>query len=165
MGLFDFFRKKSPPVIVPTPVPNVVRPEQPDEMYFDCPFCGHAERLNDVGKSVYNTNPFMFKDFNCTACKKSFDAGPRMKFGPCPNDSKVNDALINSPAVQVTFKRKWTKPNIIGTLDTYEEYTAPTAAAAQAYLNTRHISEAQFYVIVETPEGCWGKDRAGIYQE
>jgi DNA-directed RNA polymerase subunit RPC12/RpoP len=54
------------------------------DMYFDCPHCGHNERLNNVGKVVYESNPFAYKEYSCKGCNRVFDAGPRMKFGKCP---------------------------------------------------------------------------------
>ena len=139
--------------------------EELGEMYFDCPHCGHCERLNDVGKTLYKANPFQFKDYACLKCKKQFDAAPRMKFGICPTNASPTAATPNTLVAQVKFKKKWSQQNRLGLTDTYEEFSAPSEDAAKAYLNTRQITQAQYYVVVETPEGCWGKDRAGIYKE
>lgn len=65
----------------------------------------------------------------------------------------------------VRFKRKWAKPSLVTGVDTYEEWTAPTASAARAYLHTRTVLDQQYYIVVETPEGNWGKDRNGMYEE
>jgi len=65
----------------------------------------------------------------------------------------------------VLFKRKYSKPGLAGGTDTFEEWTAGSAQAAKEYLNTRTISEAQYYLVVETPEGNWGKDLTGVYKE
>src|SRR5436190_10947139 len=133
------------------------------EMYFDCPHCGHCERLNDVGKTIYKSNPFQFKEYSCLKCKKKFDAAPRMKFGTCPTSGAA--AAGPSPlAAQVKFKKKWSKMDG-GTMSTYEEFTGPNEQAAKAFLNTRDVTQSLYYLVVETPEGCWGKDRAGIYKE
>ena len=70
-----------------------------------------------------------------------------------------------STGEQVTFKRKYSKQSLVMGTDTFEEWTAPSTQAAKEYLNTRMIAEGQYYLVVETPEGNWGKDLAGIYRE
>lgn len=65
----------------------------------------------------------------------------------------------------VQFKGKWSEPGRLGGTNTYEEWRAPSASAAKEYLNTRTITESQYYLVVETPEGNWGKDVKGVYRE
>jgi hypothetical protein len=65
----------------------------------------------------------------------------------------------------VVFKQKYAKPSLFGTSNTYEEWTAPSAQAAKEFLNSRQITEQQYYLAVETPEGNWCKDRDGVYQD
>jgi hypothetical protein len=136
------------------------------EMYFNCPGCGHCERVNDIGKAILKTNPFAWKTYKCLKCGHTFDAAPRIKFGEHSATGSLTPAPVStSAAADVQFKRKWEKQNNLGLTDTYEEWTAPSSSAAKAYLNTRTITQRQYYVVVETPEGNWGKDVAGIYQE
>jgi len=47
--------------------------------------------------------------------------------------------------------------------DTYEVYQADMAEDAKVFLSGRNIVEQQYYVIVETPAGIFGKDKAGFY--
>lgn len=49
--------------------------------------------------------------------------------------------------------------------NTYEIYKAPSKSVALEYLKTKPVTKSLYYVIVETPEGNWGKDIDGIYQE
>jgi hypothetical protein len=66
----------------------------------------------------------------------------------------------------VQFNKKYSKQSpSSGTTKTYEEWTAPTTLAAQEYLNTRTIGERNYYLVVETPDGHWGKDIGGPYLE
>ena len=65
----------------------------------------------------------------------------------------------------VRFKSKYAKAAPSGGTNTYEEWTAPSARAAKEYLNTRTISERKYYLVVETPDGNWGKDVSGVYKE
>ena len=65
----------------------------------------------------------------------------------------------------VRFKRKYSNAGLVGGTDTYEEWTARSAQAAKEYLNTRAVLQPQYYLVVETPEGNWGKDVAGVYKE
>jgi hypothetical protein len=72
-------------------------------------------------------------------------------------------ASTNGEAVR--FKSKYAKPASSGGTNTYEEWTAPSARAAKEYLNTRTITERKYYLVVETPDGNWGKDVSGVYKE
>lgn len=65
-------------------------------------------------------------------------------------------------ASKVKYKEK-TKGND-GT-SVYEVYTAPNKASALAFLQTKTVSKKMYFIVVETPEGNWGKDIMGIYQE
>ena len=66
----------------------------------------------------------------------------------------------------VQFNKKYSKqPSPSGTTKTYEEWTAPSTLAAQEYLNTRTIGDQRYYLVVETPDGHWGKDIGGPYLE
>jgi hypothetical protein len=48
---------------------------------------------------------------------------------------------------------------------TYEMYRAKTAQEARNFLEGKTVSKQLYYVVVETPEGNWGKDIDGIYKE
>jgi hypothetical protein len=72
---------------------------------------------------------------------------------------------VASTGEVVVFKRTYTQPFLKGTTNTYEEWTAPSAKAAQEYLATRDITAQQYYLAVETPEGNWCKDRMSVYQD
>lgn len=49
--------------------------------------------------------------------------------------------------------------------NTYEVYKAPSKASALEFLKTKTVTRGLYYVVIETPEGNWGKDKDGIYQE
>ena len=44
-------------------------------------------------------------------------------------------------------------------------YQAPSKADATDFLSTQNITRPAYYVVVETPEGNFGKDKDGLYQE
>ena len=48
---------------------------------------------------------------------------------------------------------------------TYEVYRAKTAQQAREFLEGKTVTEKLYYVVVETPEGNWGKDIKGMYKE
>ncbi|MCK5803793.1 MAG: hypothetical protein KAI66_13210 [Lentisphaeria bacterium] len=48
---------------------------------------------------------------------------------------------------------------------TYYVYRAPNRRNAIEFLKHANVSESGVHVLVETPEGTWGKDENGIYQE
>lgn len=47
----------------------------------------------------------------------------------------------------------------------YQIYKAKTAQQAREFLQSRTVSERNTYIVVETPEGNWGKDIGGMYKE
>jgi hypothetical protein len=62
---------------------------------------------------------------------------------------------------KVKFIEKTVKKGIY----TYETYEAATKADALAFLETVEVDKDFHYIVVLTPEGNWGKDRRGIYEE
>ncbi len=47
----------------------------------------------------------------------------------------------------------------------YEIYRAKTAQEAREFLESKKVAERLSYIVVETPEGNWGKDIEGMYKE
>jgi hypothetical protein len=64
---------------------------------------------------------------------------------------------------QVRLIEKKQLPGQLFGHDTYEVYQADTEDDAKAFLNGRNIVEQQYYLIVETPVGIFGKDKSGFY--
>lgn len=58
------------------------------------------------------------------------------------------------------FLEKRTTPN-----GTYEVYLGSDAESAKEFLQTKKVTEAKYYIKVETPEGTWGLDKEGFYLE
>ncbi len=48
---------------------------------------------------------------------------------------------------------------------TYEIYRGTDAESARQFLKTKKVTQAQYYIKVETPEGNWGMDKEGLYLE
>jgi hypothetical protein len=48
---------------------------------------------------------------------------------------------------------------------TYEVYSASSKDEAFAFLRSKAVPQRLYYIVVETPEGSWGLDVDGIYQE
>ncbi len=47
----------------------------------------------------------------------------------------------------------------------YEVYIGPSRAAAVEFLQGRKVSRKFYYVVVDTPEGSFGRDVTGFYRE
>ncbi len=75
--------------------------------------------------------------------------GPKAKT-PCPG--------------QVVFVREEHQSKM-GSILTYQIYQGPDAAAAQTFLEQNPVTKSFYYIIVETPEGTYGRDIQGIYKE
>jgi hypothetical protein len=72
-------------------------------------------------------------------------------------------------AKAVTLKDKSSKRMPSGHIENVEVYTAATKMAALGFLESRSVvgtgsSAGTHRIIVETPEGKWGKDISGVYQ-
>lgn len=65
----------------------------------------------------------------------------------------------------IQFVKKYRKPTPLGTSCTYEVYRGAHKEAALAFLTSKPVSKAYHYLIVETPDGYWGRDKDGVYQE
>lgn len=50
-------------------------------------------------------------------------------------------------------------------ISTYEVYNGPNKASAVAFLKTKQVTKRMYYIVVDTPEGSFGKDINGFYQE
>ena len=50
-------------------------------------------------------------------------------------------------------------------ISTYEVYNGPDKASAIAFLKEKTVVKRLFYIIVDTPEGSFGRDFVGLYQE
>lgn len=62
------------------------------------------------------------------------------------------------------FKEKLVLPGAMFGEDVYEVYEGQTKAQALEFLATKTVTRQQHYIVVETPEGVFGKDRAGVYE-
>ncbi len=84
---------------------------------------------------------------------------------PTKTDDSVSQKKEDVALDQVKFKSEQSKPGAFGTMNTYVVYTAPNSATAQAFLEEQKVTENFYYIVVETPEGNYGRDLEGIYQE
>jgi hypothetical protein len=65
---------------------------------------------------------------------------------------------------EVKFKEREVKTRM-GIEQTYEVYTANNKEDAMVFLEKTKVDIQNYYVIVETPEGNWGKDCMGTFEE
>jgi len=66
---------------------------------------------------------------------------------------------------KVSFVEKYSKDNSFMSVNTYEIYKGPDAATAKAFLETKKVTKSLYYIIVETPEGNYGRDIEGMHKE
>jgi hypothetical protein len=64
---------------------------------------------------------------------------------------------MNSPK----FVQKDTQPD--GTV--YEIYSGTDCESAKEFLATQKVSQKNYFIVVETPDGNWGTDIQGLYLE
>jgi hypothetical protein len=100
--------------------------------------------------------------------KSSFEShGGRRK-----NDLEPVVALPPAPPAgpaspeDVVFVREERKPTKLGSgIATYRIHKGPDEASARAFLECHPVTKEFHYLVVETPEGSFGRDIQGIYQE
>jgi hypothetical protein len=76
-----------------------------------------------------------------------------------PDKSVRLNVSANGDARQVTFFDKKREGSNVWMM-----YKAPSKADAMAFLSQQHIDKPLYYVVVQTPEGTFGKDKDGYYQ-
>jgi hypothetical protein len=81
-------------------------------------------------------------------------------FGPSLAESEQA-----APPGEVTFVRKEVKQMPLGVTATYEVHSAQSKRDALAFLENHLVEQDYYYLVVETPEGTWGKDKAGLFEE
>jgi hypothetical protein len=64
---------------------------------------------------------------------------------------------------QVKFKHKYQKPADATRSFTYEVFEAPNRDTAIRFLENKVVNEPLYYLLVDTPQGSFGKDNGGIY--
>lgn len=82
---------------------------------------------------------------------------PQPQKGVSGSQSKLFGAKKYS---KIKFKGKETQG-----INTYEAYTAKTKNEAIDFLKTKTLTKKLCYIVIETPQGNWGLDINGIYQE
>lgn len=65
----------------------------------------------------------------------------------------------------ISFKERVVKPGAFGSTCVYEVYLGPSKMDALKFLEGKAATEDNHFIVVETPEGNWAKDRMGIYEE
>jgi len=65
----------------------------------------------------------------------------------------------------VVFVLREKRPGPLGVQFDYEVYRGPSKRAALAFLRHKSVFQRNFYIIVETPEGNYGRDIDGVFDE
>lgn len=54
---------------------------------------------------------------------------------------------------------------VFGAPATYRHYTAPDKESAESFLEKQNITAQSYFIVVETPEGIFAKDRMGTFEQ
>jgi hypothetical protein len=125
----------------------------------------YATTTNGVSTGEYDA--FVAgSDFTCEMWEQTHAAFAKHN-GTRKNDLKPDDSFSPPPstkdsgdATQVTFVRESRDTSSV-----WMVYKAPCKADAMAFLSQQIIDKPLYYVVVETPEGNFGRDKDGMYQE
>jgi len=98
--------------------------------------------------------------------------GGRLKNELDPREAMPGPAKRSPPAAtsvpadvsEVRFDRE-ERHQQMGKTMTYRIHKAPDAASAKAFLQRQAVTTPHHYLVVETPEGTYGRDLDGIYKE
>lgn len=97
--------------------------------------------------------------------KESFEKnGGRRKNDQEPERRAISKANKLQKPDEVVFDREYSEQKMGSTL-TYRTYKAPDASSAKAFLKENPVNTPLYYIIVETPEGNYGRDIDGTYKE
>ena len=77
-----------------------------------------------------------------------------------PSSSAKSYDYSSGDKSNVKFVKKYTQD-----VFTYECYEGKTKADAMEFLGEKEVTQGLYYIIVETPEGNFGRDKNGIYEE
>lgn len=77
-----------------------------------------------------------------------------------PTEQQITKPEVGPPRKKVVFLREDRDNDNVWVV-----YKAPTKTTAMTFLSRQRIDRPSYYVVVETPEGNFGKDNNGIYQE
>lgn len=110
------------------------------------------------------------KDFSYelwTAAREAFCRhGGKRKGEAAPEKTEEAVPLKAAPAPgKVTFVREDHKKSQFGSIMTHRIYSAPSAEAAKQFVQGNPVGKPLFYIVVETPEGNYCRDKDGIYKE
>jgi hypothetical protein len=85
------------------------------------------------------------------------DLEPEKKAAPAPKPQAADPG-------KVKFVKE-DRQNRMGAKFIYRIHKAPDAASAKAFLEKNPVSQPLYYLVVETPEGNYCRDKDGIYKE
>lgn len=101
------------------------------------------------------------------AKKKLLDAGGEIYKEQTPdeqNEPQTKEST-ESAAEDVAFVKNTQKELAPGVVATYVSYKASSESTAKEFLAGQTILQPLYYIVVDTPQGSWGKDCDGIYKE
>lgn len=82
-----------------------------------------------------------------------------------PENQSTVKAIPSSKSGRVTFSEEQTQTLSDGQQARYKIYKGANKAAAEGFLKKQSVEEALHYIVVETPEGNFCRDKNGIYRE
>ena len=85
--------------------------------------------------------------------------------GKFVNDFEPDKNFVRKPLHKGNPKNARFEKKTSNQRNTWMVYKAPSKADALSFLSTQSVNERLYYVIVETPEGNFGRDIDGFYQE
>lgn len=133
-----------------------------------------SERLMTFG--VYATTTNGVPDGQCEAMitgsdltldeYKTVEAAMTRLGGTCKNHSEPSASVKSSEAVGDASRVVYAE-TVKGNdgVSVYEVYKGPDKASAMAFLKGKPVTTRMRYVVVDTPEGSFGRDINGFYQE
>lgn len=119
--------------------------------YYHVPETGKYEAVlmgNDLSYKLWKKAKISFSDYGGTL--KNYEE---------PEKSTSHLSKTANPE-EIVFVRE-DKQGI----NTYVIYKGPDAVSAKVFLQTKPVTQRLYYIIVETPEGNYGRDISGMYKE
>ena len=120
---------------------------------------GFYEEEEGLYEAIISSSDLTFEEYQeVEKAFKNHNGKHKSHQEPSSSQKPYNYSAGNKSNVK--FVKKYCKNGF-----TYECYEAKTKADAMTFLGGKEVTEGLYYICVDTPEGNFGRDKNGIYEE
>ena len=128
---------------------------------------GHYQRDDGVTEAIVCGDD-LTRELWAKAIESFKKHGGKRKNDLEPEERSASPSALSpseGDAASVEFVTEERKQSALGGTAIYRIYRGPDASSAKAFLDKNPVTQPLHYIIVETPEGNYGRDIEGFYKE